>query len=430
MRFTTLLLVAALLASCGSDRRPRRVVLVTLDTLRHDSFDATMPATRALAERGLIFDDFYSATSTTQPTHATLFTGLHPWQHAVPRNGAILPQSAETLAERYRAAGYRTAAVAASFPLERRFGFDQGFEVYRDDFEHFQANQWNEFDVGGAFYSLANSVTDKAIEELDALGEQDQFLWFHYYDPHAPYGDTGPEGATTIGQLYEAAKRGRKAVKKAIGVARAGYDRDVAFLDRALARLLERVLADSERFETHVLVTADHGESFGEDNSFGHGKRLTRSQVHVPTFLLSPAVEPGRDSRSGGTVDIPTTLLALSGLEALGRGAGWNLLEHSSQRPAVMGMRREFLEPFRDTRADGTVELVQGPRFYVVREGALHVGDKNGVESESGAADATFAEELARAFSVFEDELTGQEVEDVADDPAALEALEGLGYTQ
>ena len=427
MRLSTWLLLAALLASCGSERRPRRVVLVTLDTLRYDSFDATMPATRAIAEGGVIFDGFYSATSTTQPTHATLFTGLHPWQHAVPRNGAILPQSAETLAERFQAAGYRTAAVAASFPLERRFGFDQGFDVYRDDFEHFQANQWNEFEVGGAFYSLADKVTDKALEELDGAGEGDQFLWFHYYDPHAPYGDTGG-GVSTIGQLYDAAKRGRKAVNRAIQVARAGYDRDVAFLDRALARVLERVLADSDRFETHVLVTADHGESFGEDNSFGHGKRLTRSQVHIPTFLLSPGVSARRDANPAGTIDIPATLLALSGLPSVGNGAGWNLLDAGPHRPAVMGMRRAFLEPFEDTRADGQVEYVQGARFYVVHEGALHIGDKDGVESETGATDAALAAELAVAFSVFEGELTGQEVEDVAHDPAALEALKHLGY--
>ena len=112
-------------------------MLITLDTLRADGLaPRLMPRTAAFADRGLRFERAYAATATTQPTHATLFTGLHPWEHGLTRNGRVLAAGFDTLAERLRAAGFETAAVVASFPLERRFGFAQGFDSYEQEFRH------------------------------------------------------------------------------------------------------------------------------------------------------------------------------------------------------------------------------------------------------------------------------------------------------
>ena len=55
---------------------------------------------------GARFEDAYAPTSTTAPTHATLFTGLHPWEHGVPRNGRVLADEHVTLAERLAKTAY------------------------------------------------------------------------------------------------------------------------------------------------------------------------------------------------------------------------------------------------------------------------------------------------------------------------------------
>ena len=81
------------IACAGADEPRERIVLITLDTLRQDSFlgpTAAMPLARERARSGRVFERYYSATTSTQPTHATLLTGLHPWQHGVPRNGLVL----------------------------------------------------------------------------------------------------------------------------------------------------------------------------------------------------------------------------------------------------------------------------------------------------------------------------------------------------
>jgi arylsulfatase A-like enzyme len=175
---------------CGSDAelregagRPQRIVLITLDTHRfyrldpgHD--DGQMPNTRALAASGAWFADFWAATSATQPTHATLFTGLHPWEHGVPINGAVLDGHHLTLAERLSQAGFATAAVVASFPLHPQFGFGQGFDVFVHDFERrFYEGSWAGAVVEDRrFFQLDDAITNRALELLDEAEAQDQFF--------------------------------------------------------------------------------------------------------------------------------------------------------------------------------------------------------------------------------------------------------------
>jgi arylsulfatase A-like enzyme len=169
-----------------------RIVLITFDTLRADGLDARrMPRTWAFSERGARFERFYAASSATQPTHATLFTGHHPWEHGVARNGIALDAGYETVAERLRSSGFATAAVVASFALDRRFALDQGFDSYEQEFEHMLVRgEWQGQPVEGRrFYGLAEPVVARALERLDAMPGARQFLWLHLFDPHEPYGD-------------------------------------------------------------------------------------------------------------------------------------------------------------------------------------------------------------------------------------------------
>ncbi len=150
----------ALLLACGSggEQRPVRRVLVTLDTLRLDVFaggeSSPLERTRRWADRGLVFERYYSATSSTQPSHATLFTGLHPWQHGVPRNGVLLAEEHLTPAEQLALEGFRSGAVVSSFPVHSSFGFAQGFDVYSEEFSEGHMKRWNGVERDGAAFPL------------------------------------------------------------------------------------------------------------------------------------------------------------------------------------------------------------------------------------------------------------------------------------
>ncbi|MBK8229880.1 MAG: sulfatase-like hydrolase/transferase [Candidatus Eisenbacteria bacterium] len=117
------------------------VILISLDTARPDAYAATAgpsapvpsPGLDRLLGGGIRMSQMISPVPITLPGHATMLTGLDPHRHGVRENTEYaLSPGAETLAERFRAAGYRTAAFVSSFVMDARFGLAQGFELYED----------------------------------------------------------------------------------------------------------------------------------------------------------------------------------------------------------------------------------------------------------------------------------------------------------
>ena len=421
-------LAALALTTCSRPSGGTRIVLVTLDTLRYDCVDGaapSMPRLAAAAQRGANFDRAWAATSSTQPTHASLLTGLHPWQHGVHRNGEVLQDSVQTVAERLKAAGWWTGAVVASLPLARKFGFAQGFDVFDDDFSiDLDVGQWaDEMQAGSHFFTPCGQITERALALIDEAEGDKQFLWVHYFDAHAPYGDTGTT-QMKAGVLLGAAKSHDPGLQEIIAQARRLYDQDVGAIDASLEKILSRLAQDEPAWQTHVIVTADHGESFGEDGGFGHGSTLTPPQVHVPLVVLSPRVAPGQRDDVTGSVDVAATLLSLAGLPR-GGVRGRDLTATAPASTSAFGMRRTFANPSPHVLADGTTEMLQGEQFYAVIDGQQLVGDAQSVPGASPER----AAELERLFGLFGAELKSQSVQELLD-PQTQGQLEALGYVR
>ena len=130
--------VAQPAAATGANRQPS-LLLVTLDTTRPDHLQpygasVETPVLAALAAEGVLFEQAFAVAPITLPAHTAILTGLYPPQSGVRNNGThYVPAEAATLAERLRPRGWRTAAFVSAAVLERRYGLDQGFEVYDDD---------------------------------------------------------------------------------------------------------------------------------------------------------------------------------------------------------------------------------------------------------------------------------------------------------
>ena len=419
---------------CGARPRPVRVVLITLDTLRHDALfgsstrPSAMPKTLARARRGTVFDRFFAATSSTQPTHSTLFTALHPWQHGVSRNGLSLGGEHVTVAEALREGGFRTAAVIGSFPVASRFGFAQGFEAYDESLTEGQlAPGWEGLgDVDEPYYRFAPRVTEAALAQLERARGDKQFFWFHYFDPHAPYGDTVPGPRLRPHELLRLAHDGMD-VRAEVARARDLYDKDAASLDESLERIFARLDRDAGRFDTHLVVTAAHGESFGEDGSLGHGRRVTAGQIHVPFFIVSPRLEPGVRADVAGSIDVARTIFALAGLAR--DAPGGRDLTRPSSGGGAFGMRRRFTDTLRELRLDRREYPLDLDLFYAVgADGRIHAGNEHGIVPDEGSGVAApAAAPLQKLFGSFERQLAGTERPRHAD-PEVERALKALGY--
>jgi choline-sulfatase len=271
------------------------ILLVTLDTTRADALGSygapggSTPALDALAASGVRFERAYSPAPLTLPAHASLFTGKEPAEHGLRDNGwGRLEAKHALLAERLRAAGYRTAGFPASRVLDARFGLGRGFELYDDAMAAERVGEY------GYPERPAAEVVDAALAWLKkAGGEAPIFVWVHFYDPHAPY--QPPSGRVAGGE-------------------KEAYAAELAYVDRELGRLLAGWPAGRKRV---VAAVADHGEAFGEHGEKGHGLLLHEPTLRVPLLLAGEGLAPAVVKEPVAAIRLAATLLKVAGLEGL-----------------------------------------------------------------------------------------------------------------
>lgn len=340
-RAATILALAVLAVGCKRSEPARRtnVVLITLDTLRADHLASygytreTMPALDRFGAEGVRFENAVTATTLTAPSHATILTGLHPAGHGVVTNGWVLHPKALTLAEVLGDLGYRTGAfVAARWVLGSRFGFDQGFEVFRE---------------GETDQRRADVVTTEALEYIEAVRGEAFFAWIHYYDAHCDYDPPGPFDIKFTSGVDSAldpdGKCGKTFYNRTelseadVEKVRGSYDGELAYLDSQLQVLFDR-LAELRLLEnTLFVITADHGEALHDRGRIGHNLTLNEWETHVPLWFRAPGLAPASVEAVVSTADLAPTILQLLDLPPLpdvdGAGLLPVLLQGATPRP-------------------------------------------------------------------------------------------------
>jgi arylsulfatase A-like enzyme/Tfp pilus assembly protein PilF len=306
-RLSTALPLAALLlagacARGGPAAAPEApVVLISVDTLRADHLPAygyrklETPHLDALAADSVLFERAYSHYPLTFPAHASILTGLLPPQHGVRDNkGYLLGEDQLTLAERLRAAGYRTGGFVSSMVLGRQTGIGQGFEEFDDRMEAGRRRDARTFAQrkGEATVALAEAW-------LDRLRPEDKpFLFLHLFEPHTPYQAPEPYASRYTDP----------------------YDAEIAYSDH----LVGGFLADLKRRGLYdralVVFLSDHGEGRGDHGELEHGLLLYRETVEVPLLVKLPGQQRRgqRVKEPAALIDVAPTLLALLGLDRSG----------------------------------------------------------------------------------------------------------------
>jgi arylsulfatase len=294
------------------------VVVIVVDALNAGHMSAygyeraTTPRIAALAGQGVLYTNWISNSSWTRPSYTTLVTGLPKREHGVELNETKLADEITTLGEVFKAAGYRTAAFVGNPLVREMFGYGQGFDRYHDPLDEHRA-----FPRGGI-------LVEKAIKWLGRVGDKPFFLLLFLTDPHTPYrpladyrrflDEVGVDEATPyplreyVEPLPEREHRGIVAA----------YDGEVLYTDTVVGRLLD-ALDEAGRLErTTVVITADHGEMFGEHNCYLHAYHMWEPALRVPFVIASPAigVRGAIDDRPHTHEDLLPTLADLVGLEA------------------------------------------------------------------------------------------------------------------
>ncbi|HVS03319.1 MAG TPA: sulfatase, partial [Thermoanaerobaculia bacterium] len=295
------------------------VLLIGADTLRADALGAygrrpsPTPALDALAADADLWLHAHATFNVTNPSFASILTGLYGKEHGVYDLKTPLPQAVTTLAELFAAAGYATHAVLSAQHLgPHNSGLDQGFAAMQ-------------LATGT---SAAELAVEQAIDWLEQPRDDPFLLWLHLFDPHTPHSPprpfadgmrpAHPPGIEPVWGWSPFRPPGPRAPDEPfLAGERDLYLGEVAYLDRQVGRLLAYLGSRGLLASTVVAFVADHGENLGEHGVLYRHAGLWDTTTHVPLMVRWPG-PPRRGRRLGGLVqthDLFPTLLNAAGID-------------------------------------------------------------------------------------------------------------------
>jgi arylsulfatase A-like enzyme len=333
----------------ASPERPN-IVLISIDALRADRLGAygndpeVSPRIDALASRGVRFDQAITQGSSTVPSVSSFMTSLHPSELGIISGRAwYVDEAFATLAEALQVAGYRTQAYVTNPHLVPAKGYAQGFDDYvapEPDrpfgldrlrtypilpglvCQHLEMG-CHLFDTG---YGLildrllvveneGGRVNSLARRFLRLHSDEQFFLWLHYMEPHAAYTPSQPfvDLPPSVTAEREAFLRAWQPSKKTwplvlrsedVAALKSLYDGEILDVDRWVGAIWDEIQAQGLADRTLLVITADHGDEFGEHGDFGHSHTVYQELDRVPLIVVGPQVgQPGR------VIDVPVPLL-------------------------------------------------------------------------------------------------------------------------
>jgi arylsulfatase A-like enzyme len=266
------------------------IIFLTVDTLRADHllcygyFRHTTPQIDKLKKDSIIFNNMICVMSHTRPSYVSMFTGLYPKTHNVLSNNNFLRKKLLTITEILNNQNYVTVGFIGGSVLYKAMNLSQGFDLYDDN-------------LNGNREIRAEEVNNKVIKWIKENKNENFFLFVHFFDPHAPYDPLPPfdrafdYSSDSLRQYLdincynennkEIAERLRK-----IDL----YDGEVKYVDREIGKLIS-LLKELELYEESLIIlTADHGESLGEHNWWGHELNY-EDQIRIPFLIKTPFSE-------------------------------------------------------------------------------------------------------------------------------------------
>jgi arylsulfatase A-like enzyme len=378
-------------ATIAAAHRPN-IVLIVMDSVRASNLSCygyhrpTTPQLDALAAESTLFMQAISVGCWTLPVHASLFTGLYPFNHGVNVSRDALPADCPTLAGQLQQHGYRTACFSNNPYISRATGLAAGFDVAEELWTLTRSRGHQRTRMGRLIKRLeglgpaarpaiavarslqrARSVVKRRRPQRDSgasatnariarwLSEarKDQrpfFLFANYMECHEPYNPPRPFDRKFMPARYtpwHVARVGNnkdvqslasdEQRRERLEIIQALYDGELNYLDSQLGALVEEFKRQGVLDNTLFIVTADHGDSLGEHGQVGHRLALYEQLVHVPLLIRLPGrfAAGARDARQVQLIDLHATMLEAAGLPAASGTGSVSLLSGTPRAVAI-----------------------------------------------------------------------------------------------
>lgn len=295
------------------------VVMITVDALRADVVfsgknDKSLPTLAALRNEGIVFDFAHAPGTLTKASLASVFLGIHfsqqYWSPMKRFGGALTVHADEH--ERFVELLVSHEVSTANF---RSVGWLRNGVVMKG----FQKEVHARFPKKQGYYPPSPPVFKKLLPYVKKVGKGEgaAFVYSHLADAHAPY----DQGELKKGPAYQR------------------YLSELALVDSQLAllkTLLERL---SSSRKVLLILSADHGEAFGEHGSQTHGTTMYEEALHVPLIFWTPGAPPQGINDVVSLIDLGPTVLEIFGVPTPGHFMGQSLV------PYLRGERPHLTRP-------------------------------------------------------------------------------------
>lgn len=306
------------------------VVFVVLDTVRKDKlsiYNEEVEFTENLdsfGEDAVVFEDAVSQAPWTLPSHASMFTGMYPWEHEATQKNLYLETEKDTLAEVLKAKGYSTACYTTNTWISSYTGMTKGFEDEANFLNYLPdrlgsnrlKDVWKRLNKrrlrvlmnkvmdlgeflyrGGTNESSSPNIIDKSSKFVEREKDNDFFLFVNFMDAHLPHSppkeymdrhsvDRDPEDICQRSDMLNA-----EIEDSYLETLEALYDADIDYLDDQLEDFFDIFRSNDLMDETLFVIVSDHGENIGGNGKFGHQFSVSENLVSVPLMIKSPFLD-------------------------------------------------------------------------------------------------------------------------------------------
>lgn len=331
------------------------IIWITLDSVRYDHTSMsgherdTTPEIHQLAQQsdGVSYSSCFSHARSSHASVPSILSGTYPSRHRTYfGNSRQFPEELPLVSELFRGAGYKTIGVSNNGYASSLTGVDRGFDEYTllgsspmgllksagpVNVIKFLLNIRRHsvgFDTDIHAHSGGYLLTELAKEQFRG-SEEPFFCYVHYnethraYYPPLPYIDRytdeiemdGSEAASLAmdvhHNLVEIVANGCDLSSEEMEALLAMYDSEIAYTDELVGELLEVI--EDHLGETIIVVTADHGELFGEDDMLAHKYSMHNAVLNVP--MVVQGIPELSDDGIVQHTDVMRTLLEVAGAE-------------------------------------------------------------------------------------------------------------------
>ena len=473
------------------------VILLVLDAVRPDHLSCygyhrrTTPNIDDIAAEGVLYENAFSNSNYTAEAHPPIFTGRLPSRCGCYGDDRSLPAETDLLSERLQAAGYRTFATSAGAHIREGRGYDRGFDVFHET-HRFRPTLGSARKLltertyrDQAAFTLTRGPDDKTLYKFETLREfvdadSDPFFAFlncktaHYpYNPPRPfkseycpelerpryeflerlYETLGSQAQSHPDVDIESCRRNPGVFmtdafslsKRELEVIKSWYNGCIRYLDEQIGRLIESLRASGTLNDTCLILTADHGEMFGEKGLMAHGFSLYDTLLRVPMVVRPPG---GADRRRLKTpvslIDLFATILEAAGAPRPNHPHSRSLLPFDGEIRhehlfAEVGQKNYEALTAVDSEYDpgpelaGPLQSVRDERFKLIvgPEGHTELYDWHEDPKEQEDLSDSRPETVAELSAVLEAETGDMTAEAAGEEQVSdsvKEALEHLGY--